>query len=388
MKLNDIVNIVHKSNYYVQNDTLFCNGYVVENIKVINEVEENGLIENIISEIKEGGIINLEFTISKLKPLGFFISIEDFIKCNKYSIVKENCFLLDINDYSTANNDTLNHYTIIVSLINTITKTANHEYSSSGQKHIIINSEDRTLLLIIDYSIEDINDIDIATVDLLKSVIEVLDETNSEKKLLYFNELTEFLSPINEEKRFKYLLSYFKEFSSKCEDSYKFYLRNFSSTKLKIEIDSKVLEYTQKIQSVINESQTKLIAIPTAFVLVFATFEFHDLISVKNIASIVGLIIFAVLIQLFINNQKSALRLIKEDFMEFNDSYLKSNITSVSKKLSVVGTELQKQKTRIFAINIILWAIPTLLFSAWLTLLMIKYISMHNIVKALLLIHP
>lgn len=381
MNLNDIVNIVHNSKYHVQNTTLFCNEYVVENVQIIKEIEEAGLIENTVYDFEIGKVISLEFTISKLKSYGFFISVEEFINNNRYSLVQEDCFLLDIDNFSSANIDILNHYVIIVGLINAIIKTANHEYSSSGQKHVIINSDERTLLMIIDYSVEEIKSIDIKTVDLFRRVIEVFNEPNSEKKLLYINELTDLLLPVNEGNRFKYLLSHFNEYYSKCVESHQFYLRNFSSNKLKIEIDSKILEYTQKIQSVINESQTKLIAIPTAFVLVFATFDFNNLITVENIASIVGLIIFAILIQLFINNQKSALRLIKEDFMEFNDSHLDSNIKSVSEKLSFVRSELQTQKTRILTISIILWSIPSLLFLTWLTLLMMKSVSIFDVMK-------
>jgi len=140
---------------------------------------------------------------------------------------------------------------------------------------------------------------------ILKALIQYrisLKERTLKKKMIFINELIESLNSREENSRFKYFLSHITEFYDKCNNAYQFYLRDFSYNKLKIELDSKALEYTQKIQSVINDSQTKLIAIPTAFVLVFAAFDFTDLLAIKNIATILSLFIFALLIQFFLNN--------------------------------------------------------------------------------------
>ena len=127
---------------------------------------------------------------------------------------------------------------------------------------------------------------------------ELFKKNNSEEKLLFINELMEFLSNVTEENRFVYLLQNFNEYYSKSIDSFQYYIRNFSYNKLKSELDNAILDYSKKIQSVINDAQSKLIAIPAAFVLAAANIEFDNILSIKNIAILISLYIFALLIGL------------------------------------------------------------------------------------------
>ena len=69
---------------------------------------------------------------------------------------------------------------------------------------------------------------------------------NSEEKLLFINELMEFLSNVTEENRFVYLLQNFNEYYSKSIDSFQYYIRNFSYNKLKSELDNAILDYSKK----------------------------------------------------------------------------------------------------------------------------------------------
>lgn len=135
---------------------------------------------------------------------------------------------------------------------------------------------------------------------------------------------------------------------------------------MKIELDSKALEFAQKIQSVINESQTKLIAIPTVFVLAFVSFDYSDLLSNKNIFTIISLFIFAILIQLFLNNQFSTLRFINENVISYKDTFKRNDIDKISSKFSLVDKEREKQEKRLILIEAILWLIPVGLLCTWL----------------------
>ena len=66
------------------------------------------------------------------------------------------------------------------------------------------------------------------------------------EKNIYINELIDYLLPIEEKDRFSYLIKNFDEFIHRASASYNYYLRNFSYNKLKIELDTKALDFLSK----------------------------------------------------------------------------------------------------------------------------------------------
>lgn len=368
--LNRIVELVRNSTCHIENGTLFCKNYVIADLDLIEYFEEQGFLENILYEKKHGSKIDLEITLAKLNSIEFYENREAFIIKNRYSATNGTYYIYEINCFSTDQNDFFIQYNRVISLINSIEKIAKYSYLETDLKQIIIYREDKSLFLSAEYRTDDLIALNLTFKDLIQEVINVFSENNSEKSAIFTNQLIDFLTPINEHYRFKYLLSNFEDFYTKCINAFQYYLRNFTYNKLKLELDSKALEYTQKVQSIINESQTKLIAIPTAFVLVFATFDFIDLLSIKNFAALGGLIIFAVLIQLFLNNQKTALSFISEDFHSYKETHKNNAIREISLKLSMVEIELSNQKKRLLIVKVLLWFVPILLFFTWIILLL------------------
>ncbi|WDF54343.1 hypothetical protein [Mucilaginibacter sp. KACC 22063] len=234
----------------------------------------------------------------------------------------------------------------------------------------MITSDDKALLLPLTYGVPQLNELTSKDVGQLVSIISVFEDAGTEKKLLFINELISYLTPMSESVRFDTLLRTISDFTDKCHDAYQYYLRDFSYNKLKIELDSKALEFTQKIQGVINDSQTKLVTIPTAFVLVFAAFDFKDLNSVKNFIAIISLFIFALLIQIFLNNQYSSLNFTAANIDSYKETFSKSNILKFAEKFTLVDNELQKQKSRLCLITWLLWLIPSSLLLLWIFLSM------------------
>ena len=210
------------------------------------------------------------------------------------------------------------------------------------------------------YDSSDIRDIKIEDSEKFTFLSDLFNNSDSDKKLLFINELIDFLSPYNENDRFRYLLLYICEFISKANNAYQYYIRNFSYNKLKSELDNAALEFSKKIQTVINESQTKLIAIPAAFVLSAANIEFNNILSIKNITILISLYIFAVLIGIFLNNQSSVLKMIDKNIQSYKDTF-DSNNSVVKEAFTLVDKELKKQKTRLLVTQFINWGIPVLL---------------------------
>lgn len=224
------------------------------------------------------------------------------------------------------------------------------------------------MFLHLKYSIEDLDSIDDKKITSIRSFIDILkSDTTIDKRNVYLNQLIEFLSDKDEVIRFSFLIQNFNDYIKKSSSTYNYYLRNFSYNKLKIELDSKALEFYQKIQGVVNDSQSKLIAIPAALVLCFSTLNYDEPNSIKNYMILLGLIMFCVFIQIFINNQKSAIDFIKEN-IDYYKRTQSTNETELKESFSKVDNERMKQITRLFWIQILMWAVPILVFAAILSL--------------------
>lgn len=373
--LQRIVDILKSSTYRIDQGTLFCSSYTIKDLECVEYLEEKNAFENILNSKKIGSVIDLELSLAHLNSLGFYEDCETFILKNKFNFPIDLFYIEELNCFSSQSNEFIQKYTSVITLITAIKKIAKHTYINTDVENSIIFREDQSTFLPFIYNSSDIKLININNVNILNSISDVFGETNTEKELMFINQLIELLNPKEENSRFKFLLSHIAELYDKCNSAYQFYLRDFSYNKLKIELDSKALDYTQKIQSVINESQTKLIAIPTAFVLVFVAFDFADLFAIKNIATMLSLGVFSLLIQLFLDNQKSTLNFIKDNIDSYKETFNGNNIENISSKFSLVGIELKKQRNRLSIVEVILWIIPASLFCLWLFLIDLQAIS-------------
>lgn len=372
--LRKIVEMVSSSHHHIKDGTLFCNNYKIVEDNCIEFLQSKNAFENDINSTHIGETIDLELSLAHLNALGFYQSCEVFVLKNKYSIPNLS-YIHELGCFSNDTNDFFSKHIAIINLINAIKGIAKHSYLDVDIDNSIIFREDKTIFLPFIYNVSDINIIGSKEKNSLDSLSKVFEESDTEKKVLFINELIEHLISKQEGERFKFLLSSNLTFYEKCNHAYQFYLRGFSYNKLKFELDSKALEYSQNIQSVINDSQTKLIAIPTAFVLVFAAFNYTDVLSIKNVISAISLIIFALLIQIFLNNQKSTLNFIKENILSYRETFKENDIEKISSKFKLVEKELKKQENRLFLVESILWSIPILLFCLIFFLTGYKFIS-------------
>lgn len=358
--LRRIIDIIKSSNTEISNGTLFCNGYIIADAECIDYLENNNILENSLYSRKNGECVNLELSLAHLNSIGYYEDCITFCIKNKYVLPSKKFFIEEIKCFEDDDNDFIYIYKKIIILINAISHISKHSYTDVDINNAIIFREDKSLFLPFIYDSSDIRDIKIEDSEKFTFLSDLFNNSDSDKKLLFINELIDFLSPYNENDRFRYLLLYICEFISKANNAYQYYIRNFSYNKLKSELDNAALEFSKKIQTVINESQTKLIAIPAAFVLSAANIEFNNILSIKNISILISLYIFAVLIGIFLNNQSSVLKMIDKNIQTYKDTF-DSNNSVVKEAFTLVDKELKKQKTRLLVTQFINWGIPVLL---------------------------
>lgn len=358
--LNEIIKIAESNSARIENGTLFCDNWEVSNIEIVSYLYNNDCFENSIvpNDVKIGKPINLELSLSKLCNLGFYDTCETFVAKNKYETPKEPFYI-----YENKNSDIFKtKYAAVLSFIDSIKQISKHKYYDVNVYNAIVSSDRKSVVICLDYTSEDIEKLDEEKIKKISFIEKALRENDFEKQNLFINELIDFVQKHNGQ--LQEIFDQIVELSQNCENAYLFYISDFSSNKLKFEINTKAIEYTSKIQAVINEAQTKLIAIPSAFVLAALALEFDKCLlplSVKNAATSLSLFIFAILIQLFLANQKSILRIIESDVNDYKKEFDKTNIELLSEKFKCVSDSLKKQKNRITIITIILWGIPVLI---------------------------
>ncbi len=367
--LNRLVNIINASSTQVTNSYLLVRDYVVADLDCLSSLDSQQCINSfniegntvICTDLKIGDTVTVEFSLLHLSSIGYFETLDSFILKHQYTISQQPYYVREINCFDVDENVILDTFKSVISLINGIKGIAKHCYSEAGDDFALVIRDDKALLLSFQYSATEILSVSATDSVNICSVNRILQGDDPKEKIILANELIDFLISIDERNRFQFLLSHIDDFEERYRNAYAYYIRDFSYNKLKTELDNAALEYVRKIQSLINDAQTKLIAIPTAFVLAIANIDFDKIISNKNIGIICSLFIFSWLLDLFIKNQKSALGFIVHNISQYKNSFSTHQNEVVSGSFVIVDDEITKQKTRLCTVHWITWSVPVVL---------------------------
>lgn len=374
--LDKIVQIINSSSSInIEENVLFCQ-HQINDLKFISQLYDESVIENTsIDSYKINDNITLEFSLTSLLSKGFYCNVDIFLKWNYYEFPEREVYIYELKNYLAETENFKDEYNSIINLVKQIKEISKYSYQDDELLNSIIVREEKSLFLILKYSYDDLKSIDSEKVSLIESFIDILkSHITMDKKNIYLNQLVDFLHKEEEQTRFSYLIRNFDKYINKSSATYNYYLRDFSYNKLKIELDSKALEFSQKLQSVINDSQTKLIAIPTALVFVLSTLDYENIDAIKNYLALVGLILFCIFIQIFINNQKSAIAFIEENINYYKGTF-KDDINELKESFKKVELEKNKQMKRLFQIQTLLWFVPIITISVLLFVNCYKFIS-------------
>lgn len=354
------------------------------NLSIIKHLHEKECIETYLEfdNINIGDNISFDVIWAELNSLGIYNYRSDFVAYNSYSCVEE-FYIWELNCFNYTNHKFIDSYFETIKLIDTIDEISSHKWEDEDCKHVVLSHGNKSVILDVEYNSSSIS-LDQGNIDAVSNFSKVLSETN-EKQKLFINELIDFLLESTEKRNLSLILRNVITISKNSNDAYDFYLSNFSAHKLKFEIDSKAIDFTQKIHTVINDAQTKLIAIPTAFVLAAASmdFEISKIVSVKNICIVISLWIFALLIQLFLSNQKSILEFITLNIDEYKSTFKNKEISMLSNSFKKVELSLSRQFKRLQIIGLVLWLIPIIL--TILPLLIYYTLNICTVLKILIL---
>ncbi|WP_286883094.1 hypothetical protein [Sphingobacterium sp. UBA5980] len=329
-------------------------------------------VENIDNLL--GQELLIECVTAHFEKIGFYLTKTKFIVSNRFET--PNIYYIKDIDYlssSSKEHEDIQKYLNIVSLISCLISKAKF-VSEEHHKNLYLVQDNSFLELTIENS-EYEDYFDFKHISIITHFINSIN-SSQEKRTIFLKELIDYLSTKLKSERLNELLINIEAFVERCDTSYEYYLSNFSFNKIRLELDSAVLEFSKNIRAIINESQSKLIAIPAAFVLAVTQISFSSPYSLKSILIVLSTFLFSYIISVFIKNQKNALDIIEDNIENYKRNYTESslnklgdeenflNLKALIKTTFVkIDTELKEQTSRLKVLQFCNWGVPIGLFT-------------------------
>lgn len=253
-------------------------------------------------------------TIESHSDKGFFVSLDDLLASPARRVTSPSRFYLADSD-SLYDGDAailapkVQHYFAAAKLYTLLGKACDHQGGVGEAKTLIFLHKEK-IEITPDYTIADIHEL----TGLGNFEAEfITSETHHEQKWTILKTVLFELFSGRKRLPFSDLLSLFDEFYEKALASYQLYVAEFSFQKVKEEVEKEKLDAMVKLNKVFSDVQGQLLAVPVALVLVGGQMEDRGLWSSKNLLIWLGAVIFSILMDLLIRNQKHTLKAVKNE---------------------------------------------------------------------------
>ncbi|PJX14502.1 hypothetical protein CWI66_07135 [Halomonas sp. 141] len=137
------------------------------------------------------------------------------------------------------------------------------------------------------------------------------------------------------------LLKNFSNIFKNLENGYDLFVSEFSFENVKSEVERDKLEFTTRLNKVFSDIQNQLLAVPAALLLVGSQMEKLDPVewALKNVVIWLGAVVFSILMELLIRNQRNTLQAVKNE-MNLQESIFKEHHMAVYDKFKDVYVDL------------------------------------------------
>jgi len=247
-------------------------------------------------------------------PNGFFTSLDDLLAAPARRIVSPSRFYLADSD-SLYNGDAATlpsvgqHYLAATRLYGLLAKEADH-HGGIGDARTLVFLHKEKIEITPQYTAADLRKL--GGVRAFEAEF-IVNETHIEQKRTILKTVLLELFSGNKKLPFSELLIRFDEFLDKMHASYQLYVAEFSFQKVKAEVEKEKLDAMLKLNKVFSDIQNQLLAVPVALVLVGGQMEEKGAWISKNILIWLGALIFAVLMDLLVRNQRHTLKAVKSE---------------------------------------------------------------------------
>lgn len=363
-------------------------GYLIPALAIIEQLKTlaaAGLTENVVSINGESVTLDklgdadgrdssqpvptaIETTIpvtlytKNLRNCQYYETLNEFLESNPYQYpaflfyIQELHYLSSSEDIPAA----IAQYKDVLQLIELLTCISDYVIDNLGEPKEIVLFAKRKLNIIVQYNQNDLRHIGFLP-QLHTQLYEAHDK--EERKSIFTSELISSLLPFPPPDRFSRLLSSLDVVYDNYLKSHLLYLEKFSYHDLKSKVDKDKLEYTKKIYATVNDIQSKMIAVPAAFLLVLAQFDTADTWNLKNFIITAGAFLFSILLEVLLRNQFGVLHYVEREVLQFQ-SELSNSATSIdlsefTKSFANLQSIADKQRIYLWIFRIIVWLVPS-----------------------------
>ena len=300
---------------------------------------------DLVEDLRNSGIWSREINDSGLieisKPPLFFSNIDELIVKPQWrrAAPSNEFYLLDADWMSTEENTPaiVESWKSASKLLNLLASVADHCVKKANDIEIVFLYQEK-LVLTSSYSSSDL----VPLVDLDVFQEEYLDSGNHRDKKIQI-----FKSVVTEKYKGRGRVDYgeflndFSKLYNGLVNGYELFVSEFSFQKVKSEVERDKLEFTTRLNRVFSDIQNQLLAVPAALLLVGSQMERLEPADwyIKNIVIWLGAVVFSILMELLIRNQRNTLQAVKNE-MNLQEVIFKEHHMAVFDKFSDVYVEL------------------------------------------------
>lgn len=298
----------------------------------------------------------------------YFENFAEFIEKEKFKLTLDEYYIHEYGITESINQDApiMQKYFQNLHLIEMLKELADHDNMSGGKLKVFYHRIGNSLILPIDYGVEELNLSDLTDLTLLKQ--DILNGIHkSERSKLFVNDLMNLF--VNREKKYSVLLENWNLLKENYFSSFESYLEGFSFEKIKTSSLQYFQELNDKIHETIRKVANYIFGIPVAFLFLVSRLEFTDPSALKNFSLLgVGYLFIMLIYKIFFKNIKESLDSIKQDIERYENKikYITS-LGQIHSELVILKTvTLQEQYNKLSTLKLV-----TLFISIGLTILVL-----------------
>lgn len=248
-------------------------------------------------------------------------SLRDLIASPKFRVSEpRNYFLIDqkFSKGDATVPDNVERYRRVLQFVLLLKKSAAYLDAEAG---VLVFVHGGKYELPVNYSIDDLDRLDGATLDKLLSFVG--DDTHNEQKLAIVEESVRSITGAYERAaRFPGLLTQLSDLSSKVSDGYRLFVASFSYDKVRDTLEAAKVEYAAKIHKAFSDIQNQILGIPVATIVVATQMKAAAKVGYEfwvNSAVLVGCWVFVVLMIFLLMNQLHTLAVLATEIHRQRD---------------------------------------------------------------------
>ncbi|WP_323142777.1 hypothetical protein [Massilia phyllosphaerae] len=281
-----------------------------------------------VSEGQPDGAVVQQLEVDVPRGLSNFFAKDwdDLLQSHKFLTIPPDEFYVAADDYLSSEGKeflTAERYKSTIALAQLIQDVADFKDISDDEMKCIF-LQPAKLEILITYSAKDLRSTP-GLDELAEEFGTSAKKHKDQRKVILKVVLNEMLGNVREENRFSQLLSEFREFKRRVQDSYELYVAEFSFEKVLEEVQAHKLDYTIKLNKVFSDIQNQLLAVPAALILIGGQLKESNGFSWHNVVIMFGCLVFVVFMDLLVRNQYNTLNAVHSEIVAQENNWIRKH---------------------------------------------------------------